>query len=140
MYPLQQKFVVLTTGLITLIAGCGYRNGPTLGTVTGLVTLNGKPLKAVNVVFTPKEKGSPSYGGTDNNGRYYMKFNSTRSGVQVGSHSVQIENRTIETDDSGNPLTPVNSIPVPEKYTQPGALSAEVFPGTNELDFELTGQ
>ena len=50
------------------LTGCGS-DGPERGVVTGKVTLNGDPLPNADVEFQPEE-GSPSYGMTDEKGRY----------------------------------------------------------------------
>lgn len=117
--------------------GCSGGEGPRLGAVTGKITINGEPVPGVNVTFIPVGKGSPSYSGTDENGAYRLMFNQHRSGAQLGKHNVLIENREPETDDSGNRVVTGLVITVPQKYSQPGTLSTEVRPGTNEVNFAL---
>jgi hypothetical protein len=129
--------LLISMALVTLGMGCGRTNGPPLGTVTGTVTLNGEPVPGVNVIFIPENKGSPSYGGTDEDGVYRLMFNRNRAGAELGKHNVLIESPQPETDDSGNPITSTVTVPIPQKYQQQGVLSAEVDPGRNEFDFEL---
>jgi hypothetical protein len=123
--------------IICLSVGCGGNDGPKLGDVTGTITMNGTPLSGVNVTFIPQEKGSPSYGATDEGGKYRLLFTQHRSGAELGKHHVVIKNKEPETDDSGNRILTGIVVTIPEKYGEPGALSTEVYPGQNKLDFAL---
>ena len=99
--------------------------------------MNGTPVPGLNVTFIPEGKGSPSYGGTDENGVYRLMFNRQRTGAELGKHKVVIENREPETDDSGNRILSGVVVTVPQKYSQPGTLSTEVHSGKNQLNFAL---
>ncbi|MDB5346669.1 MAG: hypothetical protein JWP89_5046 [Schlesneria sp.] len=132
-----QRMVVACAAAACLSLGCGAGDGPQLGNVTGTITINGAPVPGLNVTFVPEAKGSPSYGGTDENGMYRLMFNRQRTGAEVGKHNVVIENREPETDDSGNRILSGVVVTVPQKYSQPGTLSTEVRPGQNKLDFAL---
>ncbi|MDB5385068.1 MAG: hypothetical protein JWM11_714 [Planctomycetaceae bacterium] len=123
--------------LATLSLGCGSGNGPPLGTVTGTVTMNGEPVTGVNITFVPKDKGTPSYSGTDENGKYHLMFNHYRAGAELGTHHVLIENSEPETDDNGQPDAVRLIVKIPHKYGQHGVLSADVRPGNNTFDFTL---
>jgi hypothetical protein len=129
--------VIACAAAACLGLGCGAGDGPQLGNVTGTITMNGAPVPGLNVTFVPEAKGSPSYGGTDENGVYRLMFNRQRTGAEVGKHNVVIENREPETDDSGNRILSGVVVTVPQKYSQPGTLSTEVRPGQNKLDFAL---
>ena len=130
-------FLVASVVTIGFVSGCGSRGGPPLGMVTGTVTLNGEPVSGVNVVFVPEDQGSPSYGGTDENGVYRLMFNQKRAGAELGTHHVLIENREQETDDSGKPIDDTPIVKIPKKYQQPGELTADVGSGRNNIDFDL---
>ncbi len=132
-----QRMLVACAAAACLGLGCGGGDGPQLGNVTGTITMNGAPVPGLNVTFVPQDKGSPSYGGTDENGRYRLLFNQHRSGAELGKHNVVIENREPETDDSGNRILSGVVVTVPQKYSQPGTLSTEVHAGQNQLDFAL---
>lgn len=79
--------------LICLIcaAGCGQSG---LAPVSGVVTVNGKPMKNVRVVYAPMSTGEssivgpPSLGVTDDEGRYTLKTRNGDYGAVVGRHSV----------------------------------------------------
>jgi hypothetical protein len=72
-------------------AGCG--GDPQLAEVTGTVTLDGKPLKDVEVRFMPDPaKGTPGLSAscyTDAQGRYTLRTgNREKRGAAVGTHRV----------------------------------------------------
>lgn len=129
--------VVSCICLVGIGLGCGKSDGPELGGVTGTVMMNGEPVPRVNVTFIPKDKGSPSYGGTNEHGEYSLMFDQNRPGAAVGQHDVLIEAPEQQTDDSGRPLNPAPKVKIAKKYQQPGALSADVESGQNVLDFTL---
>ena len=60
--------------------------------------------------------------------------------AELGKHNVIIQNREPETDDSGNRILPGIPVTIPAKYQQPGALTAEVRAGSNEVNFTLDAQ
>ena len=60
-----------------------------MGTVTGVVTFNGKPLPNAEISFEPKGKRF-SFGTTDEEGRYEMKYIRDEKGVAVGESVVRI--------------------------------------------------
>lgn len=129
----------LATSLLTgfLGVGCGGGRGPQLGSVTGTITLNGEPLPGVSVTFIPEDQGSPSYGGTDKNGVYRLQFNQARAGAELGTHHVIIEVPEPATDDSGKRIDSTPIVKIPNKYRQPGTLTADVSSGKNIVDFDL---
>ncbi len=129
--------LLVLAAVTCLSLGCGGGDGPQLGSVTGTITMNGVPVPGVNVTFIPQDKGSPSYGGTDQNGKYRLLFNQHRTGAQLGKHNVVIKNRESETDDSGNRILSGVVVTIPQKYSEPGTLSTEVQSGQNKLDFAL---
>jgi len=130
-------FLVASIAVIGFGSGCGSRGGPALGTVTGKVTLDGEPVPGLSITFIPEDRGSPSYGGTDENGEYRLFFNQKRAGAELGSHKVIISNRAPETDDSGWLIDDTPIVKIPKKYQQPGELTADVSSGRNNIDFDL---
>ena len=135
----RSSLFLLVASIVTVSfsSGCGSRGGPPLGTVTGKVTLDGEPVPGLRITFIPEDRGSPSYGGTDENGEYRLYFNQKRAGAELGSHKVIIENREPETDDSGKLIDDTPIVKIPKKYQQPGQLTADVSSGRNNIDFDL---
>ena len=116
------------------VTGCGG-DGPELEVVTGKVTLNGDPLPDADVEFQPDE-GSPSYGMTDDKGRYDLMYTRDKRGAMLGEHTVRIMTPTTDTDAQGNEVRVPQQ--VPPKYNAGSKLTREVKPGKNRIDFQLT--
>ena len=60
-----------------------------LGSVSGTVTLNSRPLERATIEFTPAS-GGPSYGITDRRGRYELEYLPGKPGATLGEHVVRI--------------------------------------------------
>lgn len=107
--------------LASLLAGC---EAP-YSTVKGQVTLDGKPLRGATVGFFPGQ-GRGSYGETDAEGRYELKYTVQKAGVPAGRCVVRIT-----TADAVNPER------LPKRYHENSELAEEVKPGSNVFDFAL---
>lgn len=133
------KRQILTLPCLTLIclmsASCssGPSDQPELGEVTGVVTLDGKPLEGVLVQYTPEE-GRGSQSMTDSEGRYELMYVYPTPGAKLGKHTVSI--KTPSEDDS-DPEAPEVKEVVPERYRIDSELTADVKAGDNQFDFEL---
>jgi hypothetical protein len=137
----------LWTGLAIFAVGCGSSSGdaPKTVPVKGTVTVEGKPMGKLGVVFMPeKGKGKIATGETDGEGHFSLMTNVPGDGAPVGTYSVSI--------------TPVeeNNPPMPgmEGYKKPGpppfarkytdlaksGLKATVDsdPSKNDFKFDLT--
>ena len=130
--------------LLFLLAGCG-EDGPALTDVSGTVTLDGKPVPNATVMFVPSaEGGSPSYGVTDAQGNYTLMFTRDKEGAMPGRHTVEITTEKLSKQDiedmraNGEEVAEAEYVEIPSKYREPGALSAEVKDGDNDIDFPLT--
>lgn len=126
---------VLIATVVCGAAGC-RRSGPELAPVTGVVTLDGKPVAGKQVSFSPKnftpntQSGRSSTGLTDEEGRYELFYTAQRKGALITTHTV-----TINTPEWANPPSPEN---IPERYRIDTILEAEVKDENNVIDFELT--
>ena len=127
-------FVPSLLGLL-LTAGCGGGDDLELGTVSGTITLAGKPLADARIEFQPEGSGSPSYGNTDEDGRYELLYSVGKPGAMIGKHLVRISTFRQEPGQGGPPKT----IPerVPDKDNAKSELVREVQSGDQELNFEL---
>ena len=110
--------------------GCGGSDGPPLGRVRGVVTLDGAPLEGALVRFDPVEPARASRGMTDSAGRYTLVYLRDIEGAVVGGHRV-----TIAT--AGEAASPER---LPTRYNQATTLTAEVTRGRNRHDFNLTSE
>ncbi|GDX91662.1 hypothetical protein LBMAG46_16690 [Planctomycetia bacterium] len=110
---------------VSVLVGCGRGDMPELGDVYGKVTLDGKPVPNINILFTP-ESGRAAGGVTDEEGNYELKYLEGYSGSKVGPAKV-----TFEWSPGVEP-----SAAIPAKYMQEG-FSVEVKEGSNELNFPM---
>lgn len=121
-----------------LLAGCGgVDDRPTLGSVTGTVTMDGQPLPNVWVMFNPTA-GRTAMARTDENGEYELQYLEGTEGANLGTHSVVIqtyaEDELYELQEaSGKPVKE----PIPARYNSKTMLKAEVKEGNNVIDFPL---
>jgi hypothetical protein len=115
---------MLALGLL-LTCGCGRGDMPELGDVSGKVTLDGKPVVGINILFTP-ETGRPAGGVTDEEGYYELVYLSGYSGCKTGPAKVTFEwSPGVE-----------STVSVPARYMSEG-FAVTVNAGANELDFPL---
>jgi hypothetical protein len=140
------RILILACALGTLsLVGCGS-DGPELADVSGLVSLDGRPIAGAVLTFRPKfSGGTTSYGGTDEDGRYTLNYTDTKAGALIGEYEVDIEPpRKLSRDDiadlksQGLPVPDQSAIvKIPVKYRGENALTAKVEAGSNAIDFIL---
>ena len=121
--------------LLSLVGCSGGDDEVELGTVSGVVTLNGKPLKGVFVTFQP-QGFPPSTGVTDKQGRYELSFQE-ELGAVIGKHEVFLgelladEVEEYRSEIGGRPSK------VPAKFQEPFQ-TQEVTAGHNEVNLTLS--
>jgi hypothetical protein len=99
-----------------------------LGTVSGMILLDGNPLPGARLVF----QGNPNNQAeavSDRLGRYSMVFTETREGASVGNNQV-----TVSLTDAGGQET------IPANYNSQTTLKRFVRSGDNFFNFNLTSQ
>ena len=140
--------------LFLSISGC-QDSGVPLGYVSGMVTLDGKPIAMATVSFYP-ESGRASVGKTDAEGNYVLCFSGSEKGAIIGQHRVTIttayqasSSRVGATYDDSPPGEVKPNAPLagqsrtellPEIYTSRKSteLKADVASGSNSIDFDLS--
>lgn len=126
---------LISWGLLSLLAiGCGSSD---LGKVTGKVTLDGQPLSDAILLFSPTSGGPPSSAKTDSDGRFQVIHTREERGAVPGEHEVWIST-ALPADTDGETPRPAIAERVPPSYRVPGGLKAEVKPGSNTINFELS--
>lgn len=108
--------------------GCSRSDRPALGTVSGRITLDGRPLPDATVLFTPDGKGRTSLGFTDSDGRYHLIYLRDIPGANLGRHAVRIT--TASEENGGREM-------LPPRYHAKTVLEATVAAGENQHDFAL---
>jgi hypothetical protein len=127
--------------LLMLLTGCGKPAAelPALGTVQGIVTLDGNPLEKASVFFVPAGRdGGSSNAVTDATGRYELHYDAKHSGAVLGTHRVEIRTGGEGYDKEGNFFETAEKLPA--IYHSRSRLTAEVAAGANEINFELKGR
>lgn len=93
----------IVPAVVLILTGCGgVPDQPPLGTVTGVITLDGKPLEFVEVTFSP-EVGRPSDGDTNSLGEYELTYVQDIKGAKVGKHTIMVRSGKVD----NSKLTPV---------------------------------
>lgn len=124
---------ILASSLL-VITGCGGApaDQPDVGTVSGVVTLDGSPLPNATVVFNPADgEGRSSSSTTDDSGRYVLSYTAKIFGAKVGKHKVSI------TTEANSEESESKSAQIPSKYNTETELEVEVKPGENDFPFDL---
>jgi hypothetical protein len=120
-----------------VLVGTGCQREIPYGEVEGVVTLNGKPLTDVEVVFLPDPdkgtQGRRSVSLTDKEGRYRITSDTGRAGAPVGFHRVCI------IDMLSPPWAPVAVMPgegskggAPAGMKEPPGMKAVAAGGDNQ--------
>ena len=84
--------------LFVSLPGCGEAK-PQVAEVTGIVTLDGKPLELVHVEFWP-QVGPRSFGKTDDSGKFTLQTDDrTQVGCPLGTNKVSLRDTAHTKDD-----------------------------------------
>ncbi len=116
--------------IICLAIGCSELK---VAPVSGTVTLDGKPLGRASVLFQPEAGGRPSYGVTDESGRFRLAYSMREEGAEVGNCAVKIST-ALEGADYGSKRAKEL---VPARYANTPPI-VEVASRPNTIDIELT--
>src|SRR4051812_26010597 len=124
--------LVFRTTIIAVMGICfGCNSRPAVAPVSGVVTLDGKPLANAYIAFQPmsgageKHLAAGSYGNTDASGAYSLRLmDSDQSGATVGTHRVEI-NLKVESDDR-DPKSRPNAKSLPLRYNRQSELQFKV--------------
>lgn len=139
MFPVR-SWIKAQCALICILAvslgGCGAPEN--IGTVSGVVMLNGEPLQGALIQFEPLAGNAPSGGFTDASGQYSLTYSREVQGAEIGEHRVLISTKDLGNPDS-DPPRPKKPESVPAKYNTKSELRAKVQAGKNKLDFTLEG-
>lgn len=145
---------------LPLTVGCG--GDLDVADVSGIVTLDGKPLDNAIVTFSPEDGGPSGIGRTDDKG-FYELYRRGQPGAPIGKHKVMVT--SVQENTGSAPSTPpaeltsdspeymeqalggtppsdydnaVSQERIPAKYNSQTTLVKTVEPGDNVIDLELT--
>jgi hypothetical protein len=132
------RHAIIAAGIVWLIglalSGCGNAN-LSVAPVSGIVTLDGVPLKSASVTFQPKEGGRPSFGVTNDQGRYVLEYSLKELGAKVGPCTVRI---TTESHGDGSGAKSSKEL-VPKRYFKE-PIEVQVESKSNTIDIALTSK
>ncbi len=114
------------------VAGCAK---PTMGVVTGTVTVDGVPAKAGSIAFFPVNGKSPTAGAEIVDGQYMAQVSPGGSKVEIRVPKVVGQKKLYDTPDS--PMKPLLEEMLPAKYNEATELTIDVQLGNNQHDFQL---
>lgn len=124
------------------LAGCGPEHGRDTAPVSGVITLDGKPLANAKVTFQPKGGGPSSAGFTNASGEYTLTGFKGDPGAVVAEHRVLIYsagtvgNTDTDSDDGPRPVELI-----PNRYNAQSVLTIVVQDGQdNVANFDLTSK
>ncbi len=138
---MRQAIVTLTAVLFSTIAGCGGLES----SVSGIVTLDGKPLElgegTGTVSFHPQAGGSVAQARIGPGGRYELKTGSTK-GLPAGEYIVTV------VATGPKPKTPPGATPIPGPLLTPTSYGTKnisdlrftIHPGENEINIALSSK
>ena len=136
------KHVAMATVAMWCV-GCG---GSDWGKVTGIVTVDGQPVGPGTLVFEPSDESRvndpSSLGYFDDSGRYELVSVGKKRGAPTGNYRVLVMEggpASLAGEGSAVALQRTRKSAIPKRYGDYAAgLTAEVEPGRQEIDFQLT--
>ncbi|QDT52712.1 hypothetical protein Pan44_07240 [Caulifigura coniformis] len=137
---MKRSILSLAALLGFVISGCGA-DGPDIGSVTGVVTLDGRPVEGAMIYFEPVKGGRSSTALTDTEGKYELKYIGDRMGALLGDHQVRITKfRKAIQDDHGKVTDKGMPEQFPKTANSESNLTAKVEPGDNVYDFAVVSK
>ena len=121
---------LFSTLCVVFVVCCGEMK---VAPVSGVVTLDGQPLNRASVMFEPEAGGRPSFGVTDENGKYRLGYSMNEEGAEVGSCRVKIST-SLEQGDYGSKRAKEL---IPARYAKE-PIVVEVESKSNTINIELT--
>lgn len=136
----------VVAAVVVLFAMTGCSGEPPRGDVEGTITLHGKPLAGVQVVFSPAigdSSGARAVGTTDEHGRFQLHGDRGEPGAPIGTHAVVVTDpRSLRMPGGGgdkNVRPPASRVPVQYTSFANTPLRAEVRAGSQTVNLELSG-
>ena len=139
-FPARGLLMLVICGLAV---GCGGKSGPVKVTVTGKITLDGKPVPNGQVIFNDAAGAVAADSGEIKNGQF--SFQSKLGSKKVSISSMQpTEKKAVVGGIPGDPISDKNPATVyediiPEKYNAKTELKVDVTQkGPNDFPLTLT--
>lgn len=133
---LRASLLLATT---LLLAGCSDP-GPERASISGSITLDGKPVEQGSITFVPTEGTSgPTAGDVISGGQYEIP---RALGPLVGKNKVELRSWRLTGRQIPNPMSPGSTMEerveaFPAQFNNETTLVREITAGHNSLDFDL---
>jgi hypothetical protein len=127
--PIAALFALFT------IVGCA---DPTVGTVSGTITVDGAPAKSGSIAFFPVDGKSSTSGAEIVDGQYTATVAPGTARVEIHVPKVIGQRKAYDTPDS--PMMEIVGESLPAKYNEASELTLDVRPGENRQDYNLTAK
>ena len=118
-----------------LLVAMGCEDGPPLGKVSGVLSLEGEPIEKATITFT-HVNGRTAFARTDADGFYELNFSDGRAGAMLGENAISMETGRAGSDEQGNFVEYPETLP--PKYNVESEITRTVEPGEQVFNFELT--
>jgi hypothetical protein len=144
--------VVIAASLLMTSAGCGSKveDRPTVYSVTGKLTVGGKPLQGITVTLMPVAGGPSGIGKTASDGSFIIVTANAGEGAVPGTHKVILSSYDAAKPDLSRYSSPSGAaptedptkgtVPIPDEYTNfeqtPQTVKVETS-GENFLSIEI---
>ena len=119
---------------LLLLVAIGCDDGPPLGKVSGVISLEGQPIETATITFT-HVKGRTAFARTDADGFYELNFSDGRAGAMLGENAISIETGRAGSDEQGNFVEYPETLP--PKYNVESEITRTVEPGEQVFNFDL---
>ncbi|QDU73087.1 hypothetical protein Pan97_00540 [Bremerella volcania] len=86
---IQRALAATTLFAMVILIGCSD-SGPALEGVTGTITKNGVPFVGAQLEFYPEGPGAASYGKSDEQGNFRLRYSTGKPGAVIGNHKVTV--------------------------------------------------
>ena len=136
--------LLLFTAIVALIiSGCS-EDGPAVVPVAGTVTRNSQPVANLRLEFVPVE-GRPSWGETDDQGKFKLSYSREMDGAKIGTHTVYVTYNSkpstpqeeLRWQTEGAPKKPAEAERIEAKYGKLGTSPLKVEITKRETNLEL---
>lgn len=135
----MSAFGLFAASLMFVGCGDGLGDTPPIGTVSGIVLLDGKPVPNANIMFKPLSGGRVSSAVSDDQGSYTLQYRNNIPGAKVDRHRVSVWTG-IEAEgfpDMEGYVPPAKET-LPAKYRGTSELEVDVIDGDNTIPLDLT--
>lgn len=129
--------------LVAIVTLSGCSDGPKVVPVSGTLTRNGQPVPRMTVNFEPAV-GRPSWGVTDDDGRFTLEYDASTKGAIVGSHTVWVAWRASSPKEEldalkGKAKKPADLNAIQQKYGAPtkSPIKLEITSAVDDLEIKL---